>query len=290
MATSATASDRTHGPADIWRQAVLRAAVLDNPWLPHKPTVKQERALLLDDVREILFGGAAGGGKTLYTESMIPTPTGWKAMGELTPGDEVFAADGKPTEVLAVSEVMTGRPCWRLTFDDGSEVVADDDHRWLTFDAKELQALTRRDPARRAQRRAKRGSRATGRRSATFTAAITARNRACPPPAQALPTGTVRTTAEIAATLPTPKGRTNHAVSLAGCLDLPDANLPIDPYVLGAWLGDGTAGAPYMSSADGEVVAEIRAAGRPVSRCTGGRYAWRLGEPAWAARSSGRPG
>ena len=52
--------------------------------------------------------------------------------------------------------------------------------------------------------------------------------------------GTVRSTREIAASLR--KGdEWNHHVQLAGPAQYPAQALPVDPYVLGIWLGDGTA-------------------------------------------------
>jgi len=45
------------------RQAILRATVLENPYIPHEPTLKQAE-FLLNFKPEVLFGGAAGGGKS----------------------------------------------------------------------------------------------------------------------------------------------------------------------------------------------------------------------------------
>lgn len=45
-------------------KAVLTVRILENPYIPHRPTPKQAE-FLLDDRREILYGGAAGGGKSL---------------------------------------------------------------------------------------------------------------------------------------------------------------------------------------------------------------------------------
>lgn len=46
---------------------------------------------------------------------------------------------------------------------------------------------------------------------------------------------------EIIATLADPRtGQKHHRVPVAGPLELPDADLPIDPYLLGCWLGDGS--------------------------------------------------
>ena len=78
------------------------------------------------------YGGAMGGGKGLDVSTPIATPRGWTTMGELRPGDEVFAPDGSPTKVLWVSEVHH-RQCYKVTLDDGAELVADDQHRWSIF-------------------------------------------------------------------------------------------------------------------------------------------------------------
>jgi PBSX family phage terminase large subunit len=47
-----------------WRLATYRVTVEENRWIKHPPTLKQQQALLLDHVQEILYGGAAGGGKS----------------------------------------------------------------------------------------------------------------------------------------------------------------------------------------------------------------------------------
>ena len=49
----------------------------------------------------------------------------------------------------------------------------------------------------------------------------------------------VRTTREIANTLKSAQGHLNHSIPVAQPLDLPQAELRIPPYTLGAWLGDG---------------------------------------------------
>ena len=212
---------------------------------------------------ELFYGGAAGGGKALYNKSMIPTPSGWKTIAELVPGDQVFGSNGCPVDVLFVSDVMLNHSCYRFTFDDGSTIIADADHLWLTFDAKELAALTRLDPEWRARRRRLRPSKVGGKKSAIFTAAIVERNKANPPSIKLPPSGSIRTSEEIVRTLRTSQGGANHAVPVAGSLDLPDAALPLDPYVLGAWLGDGTTTAGSITTADPEITVAVVAAGFP---------------------------
>lgn len=240
----------------------------------------------------MLYGGAAAGGKALGVATLVPTPAGWATMGTLSPGDFVFGIDGKPTRVLACSEVMRERPCYQLTFDDGSSFVADEGHLWLTYTAADLNALTRREPEWRARRRAKRPSKAKGNKSAAFTAAIVARNKRLGPETKEPPTGAVRTTGEIARTAKVGKKQaSNHAIPLADSLDCPDADLPIDPYVLGVWLGDGNTGNAGLTSEDDSIPALVRETGWQVTKRGGkGKYAWLIGETIDDYRSNGKWG
>lgn len=211
----------------------------------------------------------------LSLDTPIATPSGWTTMGDLQPGDQVFDERGEVCSVVAVHPVDLAPESYRMRFDDGSEIDACADHRWLTFDQKELMALTRLDDGWRARRRAKRVSRVSGNKSAAFTASLTLRNRENPPAVKPPPTGTVRTTGEIAATLTTSQGDTNHAVPVAGPLKLPDVVLPIDPYLTGLWLGDGTTRRAEITSADSEVLDSFRAAGFEVaSRERYSKYTW----------------
>jgi replicative DNA helicase len=80
-------------------------------------------------------------GKALALDTPIPTPTGWTTMGEIQPGDFVLGDDGRPTRVRAISEVWRNRPCYRVSFSDGSDIIADAEHEWLTDDG--VRAVTR---------------------------------------------------------------------------------------------------------------------------------------------------
>lgn len=71
-------------------------------------------------------------GKALALDTPLPTPTGWTTMGAVRVGDELLAADGTATRVVAATDVMIDRPCYRVTFDDGSTIVADAQHQWVT--------------------------------------------------------------------------------------------------------------------------------------------------------------
>jgi hypothetical protein len=56
---------------------------------------------------------------------------------------------------------------------------------------------------------------------------------------QVRPLEEIVTAAEIAAAVTEASGRRNFAVRLPAAIGGPEADLPVDPYVLGAWLGDG---------------------------------------------------
>ena len=182
-------------------------------------------------------------GKALALDTPIATPSGWITMGDIRPGDDVLDEQGRPTRVVAISETWHDRPCYRLTFSDGSSLVADEQHEWLT------------------QTRA-------SRKSAQAAAVGYNRTRNQRTFAQ------VRTTAEIARTLrcPTQDARFNHSIVNTRPLDLPDADLPIAPYVLGVWLGDGTSAAAHFTSADPEIAMFIEAEGLDVPYLGNLRY------------------
>ena len=225
-------------------------------YMPFAPNPKQAY-FMATTCPELFFGGAGGGGKLLMTGTPIATPDGFRPIGDLHPGDPVLGADGNTYVVVWESELVH-EPAWRLTFDTGEVIEAHDEHLWDTFTRAERQSAERRTAEYRAARRAKRPSRATGTKSAKFTASLTERNRTTNRPATlAPPTGTTRTTAEIVATLHTAKGEANHAIPVTAPLDLPEIDLPIDPYVLGAWLGDGSSDLGAVTGMDPEIIAAV---------------------------------
>jgi hypothetical protein len=65
--------------------------------------------------------------KALALDTPVATPTGWAALGEVGIGDTVFAGDGSPTTVRAVSPIFHD-DTYRVTFSDHSSLVACGDH------------------------------------------------------------------------------------------------------------------------------------------------------------------
>ena len=180
----------------------------------------------------IVVAARPGMGKALKLDTLLPTPTGWTTMGEVAVGDWLIGADGNPTRVVAATDVMIGRPCYEVEFSDGSVIVADAEHQWLTdtrSSRKSAQAAAAGYNGYRNQR--------------TFAA--------------------IRTTRQIADTLrcPTVDRRLNHSVANARPLRAANADLLVPAYTLGAWLGDGTSASAQITSADPELIMRIEAEG-----------------------------
>jgi hypothetical protein len=74
--------------------------------------------------------------KGLALDTLLPTPDGWTTMGEVSVGDTLIDRSGNPTRVIGKSEVKH-RDCYRLTFQDGTSVVSDDEHLWFVTEAQQ---------------------------------------------------------------------------------------------------------------------------------------------------------
>nr|WP_325064861.1 replicative DNA helicase [Gordonia mangrovi] len=79
----------------------------------------------------IIVAARPGVGKALALDTPLPTPTGWTTMGTVGVGDQLLDAQGRPTRVVAATEVMTERPCYEVEFNDGTMLVADEQHQWV---------------------------------------------------------------------------------------------------------------------------------------------------------------
>ena len=139
-------------------------------------------------------------GKALALDTPLPTTTGWTTMGEVRVGDHLVGADGKPTQVVAATEVMHGRPCYEVEFDDGEVIVADENHQWLTWNSPR-----------------------TGGRG--FSGLV---------PPQVVTTGAIVRTLRRDIAL----RRSNHAVALTAPIERPVAALPVPAHSLDAAPGE----------------------------------------------------
>ena len=154
----------------------------------------------------------------------------------------MYTATGEPTAVIWISPVEENPDAYEVEFDTGEIFKADGNHLWVTMTDAERLSASRLDPEWRAHRRAhriRRAKLATVKPWAQKT--ITRLNQERQYDYKSPPAGAVRATRQIYETLRVGKsGRANHSVAVAGPVERAEADLPIDPYLLGLWLGDGT--------------------------------------------------
>ncbi len=204
--------DITKLSEDELRQLQVALTPKMNKYIPITPTPKQTAALLMNSCRELLYGGAAGGGKDIELSTPVLTfNRGWQTMGTLMVGDYVFSITGRPTQIIWKSDIMHN-PCYKLTFDKGrEEFIAGKNHEWLVW-------RRRQDTTERTLEK-------------ITTEQIFSRfsNNA-------------------------PKNRGSlYAIRVALPLQYAQNALPVDPYVLGVWLGDGCRQSGVVSAVDEEI-------------------------------------
>jgi replicative DNA helicase len=285
-------------------------------------------------------------GKALALDTQLPTPTGWTTMGSVRVGDELIGADGKPTRVVAATGVMTDRPCYEVEFSDGSVIVADGQHQWVTTTGAARRAATERKPARyywpsgvvstacavaeaslrepdrlitsteavaeagaelknvvhsvvaelasveRRPRQARDPWRSYVWHAPVYSrrALLTTLSKRVSRPVNVWHAGVhdeVVTTEHMAATVRCASAdrRPNHAVRLAKPFDLPETALPLPPYTLGVWLGDGDSAGAVYTSHDPEIATKVRAEGIEVTEYRPHRYRLRIPRPALPTRA-----
>lgn len=151
-------------------------------------------------------------GKLIDCDTPIATPQGWRNHGDLMPGDFVFAPSGELVRVLGVTERRLD-VTYKVTFNDGSEIIAGQDHDW--------DVLTDRDCRKVGCELAKNlGLKLSEEASRRY-----------PPHRHE----------ELLETKNLLAGyhRRSPQIPVAAPIEYPYQNLPVDPYLLGVWLGDG---------------------------------------------------
>jgi len=147
--------------------------------------------------RQVLRQGRRSG-KALDVETPILTPQGWTRMGALEVGDYVFDEQGKPTQIIEVTDEMLHHVCYEVEFSDGSKIVADAEHYWDVENTH---------------------TRSVGQREKTA------------------PASSLMTTEGLKLDFLTERKRPNYSIkNIAGPLEYAAREAPpLDPYMAGAW-------------------------------------------------------
>ena len=75
---------------------------------------------------------SAGCGKAGWVDAVIPTPDGYKRFGSLKVGDRVFSAEGKPVKVTGVYPRGI-MDAYKVTLSDGRSSICAADHLWGVY-------------------------------------------------------------------------------------------------------------------------------------------------------------
>jgi hypothetical protein len=148
-------------------------------------------------------------GKGHGYSTVLPSPGGgWTKVGDMEVGDTMFGRDGNPCTITAIYDRGV-LPMRRVHFTDGTWLDCDLDHLWLVRDRRKQ---VQRDGQPRH-----------------------------------LPEHVV-STRDIEGNERSNDGRPAYSVPVCEPLQLPDVELPIHPWVLGYWLGNGASTAGTIST------------------------------------------
>ena len=172
---------------------------------------------VIDRFKKALLEIARKNCKALALDTRIPTPEGDKTMADIHEGDYVYGVDGKPVKVLMTSEIFKNRKCYEITFEDGDKVVCDENHKW-TVQTKGARRTLKYVPK-------------SGYRTKAFKAIDKNGN---------ITLQTFEMVGDYKKTRVDGKGTEyKYRVPIPAAIEHAKKELPLDPYVLGLWLGDG---------------------------------------------------
>lgn len=194
----------------------------------------------------IALQSATGVGKEQPCSVELDTPDGRRKWGDLRVGDLLFAEDGSPTKIVAIYPQGI-QAIYRITFDDGSSTLAGMEHLWKVRGCIERRYLGMErpewPPARAKWDRARKN--------------LTDDGYAVLSTKELIERGVVAHSYN---------GRNQFEIPLHGAVQWPESDLPIDPYLMGVWLGDGNKGQSRYDKPYQEVEDEIRSRGYQTKR------------------------
>ncbi len=99
-----------------------------NPYIPISPFSNQ-LLFLRSREQEILYGGAARGGKMSPVDTQVVTPFGLRKLGDLKVGDKISTPDGSAATIIQIHE-HGEKDVYKVTFVDGRILEVGLEHLW----------------------------------------------------------------------------------------------------------------------------------------------------------------
>ena len=191
----------------------------------------------------------------------VATPHGWRPIGDIALGDLVFAEDGSLTEVIDIHDYEKSQT-WNVIFSDGSSVVCDEQHLWkvrrIGTDAKNTWRLMTLNEIRTQKIVGVKGNWRTGTK------------------------GITETCKEGETPWLDSRGYARYQIPITEPVQYPESDLPLDPYLLGALIGDGglteSAGIRFTSM-DEDIIERCKKSlptGHEMISVFGSKYGYRI--------------
>lgn len=172
-----------------------------------------------NNAKNIFVLTSRGTGKALLPEELVLSNKGWKQIQDLHIGDSVYGSDGKLTKVINKTDLQKNLNFYNITLNDGRTIDACEDHNWKVW------------------------SKNSNRNNKDIWE--------------------IKTTKELLKIYKQKRwsSKSNKylyenmcAIPLNKSIEYKEKELPIDPYLLGLWLGDGSSNRVGITSADKEIV------------------------------------
>lgn len=193
----------------LWQKAFIEAL--------YSFKMRTEEGKVVDRFKKALLLISRKNTKALDLDTRIPTPDGDKTIRDINEGDFVFNVDGHPVRVIATSEVFKNRRCYEFTFEDGEKIICDENHKWTVQTKGVRKRLNYKSKS--------------GRKSRCIHAIDASGN---------ITLQAFEMAGGYSHTRKDGKGiEFKYRVPIPKPVEYPEKELPVDPYVLGLWLGDG---------------------------------------------------
>ena len=167
-----------------------------------------QKQLLNDMSQELHCVKPSQIGLALCLKTPIFSEKGWTTMGEVQVGDYIYAPDGSKTKVVFKSEIYTDHRCFEITLNDGTTVIADENHKWLVDSQYKFKS----------EKLKKEGGRYVG--VANTLELFEKQHKA---------------------------GRNSFSISNTKPINTEHTDFELDPYILGLWLGNGNSHTGYIT-------------------------------------------